>query len=185
MKLINCACAAVLGFSTLPAVAGFGSVPSMSTPPMECPGPPPLPPVHKDFPPAELLDDNDAIAKWFKNNVPQMVQQPGLSARDRQLIKYSAVEYIAARRAGTHTYTHTVRHTHTHTHTHNYTHTQSHTHTHTHIHTHTRTRRHGYLFGVRHRAGRPRALLRAHEPLHQVFLRPASPQGSCQSPRAR
>jgi hypothetical protein len=120
MKLVNCVCAVWL----LPAVLGFSSLPSMAASPMECPGPPPLPPRHMDFPPAELLGDNDALATWLANNVPQLQLQPGLSARDRQLIKYSAVEYIAARRAGTHTHTHVRTYIHTHTHTLTHTHTR-------------------------------------------------------------
>ena len=53
---------------------------------------------HPSFPPFGL--SHSETAEWFKMNLPPMLPAPQMSAQEKQYARWSAVEYISARRAG-------------------------------------------------------------------------------------
>jgi len=53
---------------------------------------------HPSFPPFGL--SHSETAEWFKTNLAAMPKPPEMSAQEKQYARWSAVEYISARRAG-------------------------------------------------------------------------------------
>ena len=56
---------------------------------------------HKAFPPKELVggDRRSELKEWFEENVPVLRQQTGLTKREKEMILWTAGEYIENRRS--------------------------------------------------------------------------------------